>query len=182
MRASETMLGQGSSRVSESFADFYLRIGIGLFNLSLCLRESCPQLSPWCQTIQFFPVCLWRLSIPGAGANREWGRGSLWPGPLRGFQQCPSSTASICTGFYIQKLWGLMLLALEPWAGKPEVGPGPLTPEISLPIFIYHTWVWDQPIPHPCPSYQSGYGFIFNSRVVRLPFSSIADGSMLVVL
>ena len=40
----------------------------------------------------------------------------------------------------------LNFLTLETWAGRPGVGLGPLVPEISLPIFIHHTWVWDQPI------------------------------------
>ena len=30
---------------------------------------------------------------------------------------------------------GLVFLALEPWAGGPGVGMGPLDPEISLPNF-----------------------------------------------
>ena len=46
-------------------------------------------------------------------------------------------------------------------------------------IFIHHTWMWDQPKPIPClhPSYQSDRCGFFNSVVVRLPFSSISDGS-----
>ena len=43
-----------------------------------------------------------------------------------------SSTDSIPTGFCSQKLWGLIFLALEPWAGGPGVGMGFLAPEISL--------------------------------------------------
>ena len=39
---------------------------------------------------------------------------------------------SIPAGFYSQKLLGLILLALAPWAGGPGVGLGLLTPEISL--------------------------------------------------
>ena len=43
-----------------------------------------------------------------------------------------SSTNSIPTGFYSLKLWGLIFLALEPWAVGPGVGLGLFTPEISL--------------------------------------------------
>ena len=46
-----------------------------------------------------------------------------------------SSTDSIPTGFDGQKLWGLIFLALEPWAGGPGVGLGLLVPEISFPNF-----------------------------------------------
>ena len=44
-------------------------------------------------------------------------------------------------------------------------------------IFMYHTWMWDQPVPHLCPPTSlDGCGF-FNSVVVRLPFHSISDSS-----
>ena len=43
-----------------------------------------------------------------------------------------SSTDSIPTGFCSQKLWGLIFLALEPWAGGPSVGLELLTPKIFL--------------------------------------------------
>ena len=68
-----------------------------------------------------------------------------------GLQKFLSFTASILTGFCRQKLW-LLVLALEPWAGRPGVGLGPLASEISLLIFSCHTWVWDQPVPHLHPS------------------------------
>ena len=60
-------------------------------------------------------------------------------GPVKrkclGFQQFLSSTASISSGFYIQKLAGFIFLALEPWAGGPGVGLELLTSEISRPNF-----------------------------------------------
>ena len=93
-----------------------------------------------------------------------------------GFQQFLFSTASIPTGFYSQELWRLIFLALEPWTEEPVLDLGPLAPEISLPIFISHILVWDQPVPWLCPSYLSGCGFFFNSIVVGLPFSSLSDG------
>ena len=69
------------------------------------------------------------------------------------------------------------LLFLEASARGPTVGLGPLTPEISLQIFICHTSVWDQPVPGLCPSYQSQCGFFFKSIVVGLPFSSVSGRS-----
>ena len=45
------------------------------------------------------------------------------------------------TGFYSQKLWGFIFLALEPWARWSGMGLGFLTPEVFLPIFMHHTWV-----------------------------------------
>ena len=97
------------------------------------------------------------------------------------FQQF--STGSNPTAFHSQKLWGLIFLALEPWSGEPIVRLGPLTPEISLLIFIYHMWVWNQPDLCLCPSYRSQWGF-FNSVVgflwfciVGLPLSLISEGS-----
>ena len=68
-------------------------------------------------------------------------------------QQFLSSTASIPSGFYSQKLWQHLFLALEPWAGGLDVVLGPLVPEISLLSFICHTWVWKQPILPLCPFY-----------------------------
>ena len=44
-------------------------------------------------------------------------------------------TSSNLTGFYSQKLWEFIFLALEPWAEGPGVGLGPLAPETSLPNF-----------------------------------------------
>ena len=68
-----------------------------------------------------------------------------------------SSTDLIPTGFCSQKLWGLIFLALEPWAEGLGVG-------------------WGQLFQSLCPSYQSGWMW-FNSVVVRLPFNLISDGS-----
>ena len=56
-----------------------------------------------------------------------------------GIHQFLFSTASAPAGIYTQKLWGLIFLALEPWAEGPGVGLGPLAPKISLLIFICHT-------------------------------------------
>ena len=47
------------------------------------------------------------------------------------------STNSIPAGFCIQKLWGLIFLALESCAGGPDVGLGLLTPKIPFRIFFH---------------------------------------------
>ena len=70
---------------------------------------------------------------------------------------------------------------LSSWRWNPGLGGlmwlEPLTPEIFLPIFIHHMWVWDQPIMCLHPFYQSRCALLFNSVVVGLPFSSISGGS-----
>ena len=65
-----------------------------------------------------------------------------------------------------KKLWGLILLELEPWAGWLGVGLGSLAPEVSLPIFTHHMWVWNHPFLtstslHLCPSYLCGWIWLF---------------------
>ena len=76
------------------------------------------------------------------------------------------------TGFCSQKLWRLIFLALEPWAGGPTVGLGPLTLEIPL-LNFYLPYVGEE---QPVPTSLDVCGF-FNSVVVRLPFNFISDGS-----
>ena len=67
-----------------------------------------------------------------------------------------SSTDLIPTGFCSQKLWGLIFLALEPWAAGPGVvGLGLLAPKYPSRIFIHHMWLWDKPTPHFHPFYLS---------------------------
>ena len=102
------------------------------------------QLLPWCWIIQFLPVYLWCLSVccPWAGAQRKWVQVSLH----RPFKRNSQG---------LQKLWRLIFLALEARAGGPGVWLGPLSPEISLPILICYTWVWDQPVQCLCPFYTS---------------------------
>ena len=62
-----------------------------------------------------------------------------------------SSAALTPSGFYSQKLWGFIFLALEPWAVQSVLGLGSLVPKVSLPIFIYHTWMWDPLFCWPLP-------------------------------
>ena len=77
-------------------------------------------------------------------------------------QQLLSQIALVHTGFYSQKLWGLIFLALESWALGPHEGLEPLAPEISL-------WVWDQLfcIPNPPTSLN------VVSSLILLLFSSL---------
>ena len=85
-----------------------------------------------------------------------------------------SSTDSIPAGFQSQKLWGLIFLTLEPWAGGPGIGLGLLAPEVSLPNFYPHGCVVSLFRVHASPGGLDGYGF-FNPLVVRLPSNSISD-------
>ena len=57
--------------------------------------------------------------------------------PQEGLIRAPaaSSTDSVPASFRNQKLWGLIFLALEPWAPGPGLGLGLLVPKISLPNF-----------------------------------------------
>ena len=76
------------------------------------------------------------------------------------------------------------------WAVPSGLGLGLLTPKVSLPIFIHHTWICDCPfyhclfVPHHLsthlhnsapPTHLDEYGF-FKSLVVGLPYSSIFWG------
>ena len=45
------------------------------------------------------------------------------------FRSPLSPSATIPTDLYSLKLWGLLFLTLEPWAGGPCVGLGALTPQ-----------------------------------------------------
>ena len=68
-----------------------------------------------------------------------------------------SSTDSIPTGFHSQKLWGLILLALNPGVRGLVWGWDSSLPRYPSQIFIHYTWMWDQPILCPGPSYRSGW-------------------------
>ena len=138
---------------------------------SFVLEEAVPEHTPWCQTLQLLHICHWCPSsfCSHGGTQREWVCLSPKPvsGPLRGgsweSQFLPLSQPP--TGFYSQKLWGLIFLVLEPWAGLSSVGLGFLAQEISLLTFIHHTWVCDchsnlwtsVPLYVSLPSYLSGW-------------------------
>ena len=87
-----------------------------------------------------------------------------------------SCADSIPTGFHSQKLWGLIFLALESWAG----GPGGRSPPyfyFDIPLVFYSYGCGTSPFCiYAPPTSLDGCGF-FNSVVVRLPFNSISDGS-----
>ena len=105
---------------------------------------------------------------------------SLCVGPLRENAWDSRNLLSLSynpAAFHSQKLWGLLFPALESWAGGPGVWLGPLAHGIPLPIFLRHSWVWDQTVPHLCPSYQAQCSFFFNSVVVGLPLRLISDRS-----
>ena len=52
-----------------------------------------------------------------------------------GLQKFLPVTQSVTAGFYKQELWGLIFLALEPWAGGHGEGLGLLNAKISLQNF-----------------------------------------------
>ena len=109
------------------------------------------QLSLWHQTLRFLPVCPWCLlgCCPSAGTQREWVWVSPFPGPLRGTTWDSRSSLSLSVtfpaGFYGQKLWRLLFLALELWAWGPGVGLGPL----AL-LLRGHLCSWDIPLIFTC--------------------------------
>ena len=67
---------------------------------------------------------------------------------------------------------------LSPWhwnlgLGVLVQGWDSLLPRYLSQIFIQHTWMWDQPILHVCPSYHLDGCHFFNSMVIRLLFNLI---------
>ena len=148
-------------------------------------EKAVPQLSPWCQSLQFLPVRHWCLSscYCGVGAQSEW----VWVSP------CVSSFKRNCLGLQkflplTQSLLGFAARSCEDlssWHWNPGLGGlawawGTLFLRYSSWISIHHMWMCDQPIPCLCPSYQSGWMGFFNSIVVRLhstPFLTVlSDG------
>ena len=127
-----------------------LRKGTTISASTSVWEKAAPQLSAWCWTIQLLPplLSLMSFNLPPFCWSSDWVSPSTSVhGPFKskcqGVQQLLSSTASIPTGFYSQKLWRLIFLVLKPWVGGPGVTLGPLTPDISLLIFICHTWLWN---------------------------------------
>ena len=84
-----------------------------------------------------------------------------------------SSTDSIPTGFCNQKLWGLIFLALESWAGTGTTHPQLIPPKFITTTCGCGTSPFHSSTP---PTSLDGCGF-FNSIVVRLPLNLISDGS-----
>ena len=98
-----------------------------------------------------------------------------------GFQQFLSSTTSMPTGFSQLEVMETYLPGTGTTGWGAWCGAG--TPHSwSIPIFICHTWVWDQPVLHLC---QSQRGFFFHSVVVGLHSALLAvlsDGCFVVQL
>ena len=129
-------------------------------------------LSPSCRPhARHFSSSLYVSGAAQAAFTPHWSSGGVNPSKFvcwpfkRNFlelQKLPSSSDSIPAGFYSQKLWVLLFLALEPWAGDSGVGLGPSNSSggTSLPIFIHYTWVWDQTIPRLQASYQFQCSFL----------------------
>ena len=156
---------------------------------SFVQEEAVPQHSPWCQTLQFLPICHWCPSscCPGAGAQRKWDWVSPKSilGPLRGhtwephrFFHCPNPT-----NFYSQKLWGLIFLTLELWARWSGVGLRSLTPNF-YPPHVSVGPACSMSLHHfiSTPPTRLNECDFFNFLVVRLPYSSIFWQFLLVVV
>lgn len=102
-----------------------------------CLGESCPcpQFSPWCQTIQFHPICPWCLfsCYPSARAQMKWVRVSLCASALRGptwdSTALSPPSATIPTDFYSQKLLGFLFPDWNPGLGGLVWRLGPFAPQ-----------------------------------------------------
>lgn len=82
--------------------------------------------------------------LPSARAQDEGGhqRISPCPGHLRRMHRILSNSVMIIPRFHNQKLWELIFLTLEPWAGAPGVGLGPScslggTSAAEIPLLIF---------------------------------------------
>ena len=135
-----------------------------------CLGESCAPPPPLPPALTLMPDFRELNSVPPRTSvvpykllSQCWSSNRASPskcvcGPIK--RNCLEFAATP-SGFHCQKLWGLLFPAREPCTGGTGVGLGPLTPqggtsaaEISLPILNHHMWIWDQPVPYLCPSYQ----------------------------
>ena len=131
---------------------------------------SAHQLSPWCQSLHFLPVCHWCLlsCYPGAGAQREWvSLCGSFKGNCLGLQKFLPLTLSLLV-FAARSYRNL-----SSWLWNPGLGGLVWVWETSLlrypsRIFIHHMWVWDQPVLRTCPPTSLDGCGIFNSVVVRL--------------
>ena len=140
-------------------------------NNGLCQHFCLGEISSSHPDARQFSSSLYVSGAAQAAFTPHWSSGGVNPSKFvcwpfkRNFlelQKLPSSSDSIPAGFYSQKLWVLLFLALEPWAGDSGVGLGPSNSSggTSLPIFIHYTWVWDQTIPRLQASYQFQCSFL----------------------
>ena len=122
-----------------------------------------------CQSLHILPVCHFCPFSCCLGSEFQRGWVCISPeiflDPLRGVSwlSCSFFHQPTPTGFYSKKLWGLIFVTLDPWAGWSGLVLGLLTPKVSLMIFIHHAWMWDSPfhclsafLPHP-----SGWMWLF---------------------
>ena len=147
---------------------------------------------PWCQSLQFLPICHWCPSscCSGAESQRKWV--CISPksiaGPLKGISSescsffcCPNPPWFIqpeIIGTYLP-VTGILDWVIWSWAGIP----------FSWGISVYHMRMWDHPshisgllhlsVPLRtslwlCSITYLDQGGFFQSLVVRLPNSSIS--------
>lgn len=136
------------------------------------------QPSSWRQTIQIIPIVPWHVSsfCPRAEAQNEWihQQVSLCVRPLRrmlGLQLPSIHLFPTSPGFKIQKLWRLLSLEVEPWPGKPGVGPlTPLGGSLQPRYLSLLMGMWDQLIPT-----HFHMAFVFVSWVAGLLFSQTSS-------
>ena len=147
-------------------------------------EDTVPQFSPWCQILQFFPICHCCPSrcCPIAGAQREW----VW--------------VSTCARPFMRKglrIWQFLLVTqpaqvfaarsygeLSSWRWNPVAHEGvshgagiPYSQDI-LPFYITTWGLGTSPFcfPHLSPSappFHLDECGIFNALVVGLPYNSI---------
>ena len=126
-------------------------MGGGLRKLTMafvCLsvwKKAVPQLPPWCQTLQFLPLCHWCLAScypRDAQAQRECVCVSSHAGSFQGNSWDPRSFfhwLSIPMDFSSQKLWRLIFLVPEAWAGGSESGAESPHSQNIPPKFLFTT-------------------------------------------
>ena len=96
-----------------------LRKGTMASAISSVWEKAVTHLSPWCQALQFLPVCHWCLSssCPSAGAQIEW---RTCAGPLKGTAwEFSSFFWRLNPCWFLQpKVMETIFLALKPSAGE----------------------------------------------------------------
>ena len=130
-------------------------------------------------------LAIWKRGDSSLKAHRWSSEGvslSRWLTPLCGFfkrnclglQQFLPPTQSLLD-FAAWSCGDLSSRHWNPGLGGLMWGWDSLLPRYTSWIFIHHTWVWDQPILCPCPSYQCEWMWFLYFVIVRLPFNSILD-------
>ena len=152
-----------------------------VFCQQFSLRECCPPSLALMPDTSVPPCMPWCLSscCPCTRVKQEWVWISLCVGPLIG-----TAWESSSLFHWLHLYWFLQPVTTETYLPNTRTlgwGSWCGAPEISLLIFIHHTWVWDQPIPHlhvsAPPTSLDGCGFFFNSVDAGPPFNSISASS-----